>query len=260
MPELPDVEYLREYAQATSLHREIVHTSLDEQRLLADTSMQLLARRLKGGSFTAATRHGKHLFLTLAGAGGALMLHFGMTGTLRAYERTQEPEYARLTLSFADGGNLAYVTRRMLGQIAIVDGLDAYVEDHRLGPDALSVSIHRFESVVRGGRGAIKSTMMNQKRLAGLGSLYTDEILFQAGIDPRRACSSIDDEELATIHAKTGEVCRTAIDAHADPHRLPERYLIRRRSPGASCPGCGGPVTRVTLSGRSTYLCSRCQR
>lgn len=260
MPELPDVEYLREYAEATSLHREIARSSLDEERLLTDTSRQLLARRLKGDAFTAARRHGKHLFLTLKDSGGALMLHFGMTGTLRAYEVGEAPEHAHLAIDFTDGSHLAYVNTRMLGQIAIVDGVDEYVRGEGLGPDALAISLTGLEEVVRGGRGAIKSTLMNQSRLAGLGNIYTDEVLFHAGIDPRRACDDLDDDELQRVHARIGEVCRTAIDAHADPDRMPDSWLIRRRSPGEPCPVCGGTVTKVTISGRSAYLCERCQR
>ena len=260
MPELPDVEYLREYAEATSLHREIAHTSLDDERLLAGTSRQLLARRLKGDAFEAARRHGKHLFLNLRDSGGALMLHFGMTGTLRAYRQRETPEHTHLAVDFADGSHLAYVITRMLGQIAIVDDIDEYVRAQGLGPDALAVSLTALEEVVSGGRGAIKSTLMNQNRLAGLGNIYTDEILFHAGIDPRRACGAIGDEELERLHAKTGEVCWTAIDAHADPERMPDSWLIHRRAPGEPCPVCGGPITKATVGGRSAYLCERCQR
>jgi formamidopyrimidine-DNA glycosylase len=260
MPELPDVEYLREYAQATSLHRDIERTSLDDERLLADTSRQLLARRLKGDAFAAARRHGKHLFLKLRDSGGALMLHFGMTGTLRAYGEVSAPDYAQLVIHFTDGSHLAYVNRRMLGQIAIVDGIDDYVRNAGLGPDALAASLSILDDVIRGGRGAIKTTPTNQKRLAGLGNIYADEILFQAGIDPRRACAEISDEEVDRIHAKIGEVCWAAIDAHADPERMPDSWLINHRSPGEPCPVCGAEVTKATISGRSAYLCERCQR
>ncbi|MFW5742691.1 MAG: Fpg/Nei family DNA glycosylase [Spirochaetota bacterium] len=259
MPELPDVEYLREYAAATSLHREIAHTSLGDERLLAGTSRQLLARRLTGDAFDAARRHGKHLFLTLRDSAGALMLHFGMTGTLRAYGSGEAPEHTRLTIDFADGSHLAYLNTRLLGRIAITDDVDEYVRGEGLGPDALEVSLTALEGIVRGARGAIKSTLMNQHRLAGLGNIYTDEILFHARIDPRRACGEVDDEDLERLHAKIGEVCRTAIDAHADPERMPESWLIRRRAPGESCPVCGGTVTKAVVGGRSAYLCERCQ-
>ncbi|MFW5717803.1 MAG: Fpg/Nei family DNA glycosylase [Spirochaetota bacterium] len=266
MPELPDVEYLRRYAESTSLHRPIDRTSLYSQRLLNKTSTQLLARRLKGSSFSAASRHGKHLFLELdrpgASAPGreALMLHFGMTGTLDYHESDAPPEYTQLDIAFEGGTHLSYICKRMLGSIAIVDDVADYIEDQDLGPDALAVTVEQLREIVGERRGAIKSTLMNQGRLAGLGNIYTDEVLFQAGIDPRRKCSEIAEDEIAAIHREISRVCRTAADAHADPDRMPESFLIRRRTPGAECPRCSGSVAKVTISGRSAYLCEGCQR
>ncbi|MFW5685451.1 MAG: Fpg/Nei family DNA glycosylase [Spirochaetota bacterium] len=263
MPELPDVEYLRQYAEATSLHRTIVGSSLASERLLDETSAQLVARRLKGASFQSARRHGKHLFLELEASGndpGALMLHFGMTGALEYEQGDGAPEYRQLSIEFEDGSSLFYTNKRMLGAIAIIDDPDTYVADHGLGPDALSVSEETLDEVIHGGRGAVKSTLMNQSRLAGLGNIYTDEILFHARIDPRRPCSELSADEVATIHAKIRHVCSRAIEAHARPDRMPESWLIRRRDDGARCPRCGGRVQNITLSGRSTYLCEGCQR
>jgi len=105
----------------------------------------------------------------------------------------------------------------------------------------------------------VKSTLMNQGRLAGLGNIYTDEVLFQAGIDPRRECARISDEEARAIHRQIRHVCEQAIAAHAEPARMPETFLIRRRSPDARCPRCDGRVEKVTIGGRSAYLCEACQ-
>lgn len=265
MPELPDVEYLREYAESTSLHKKIESTSLHDSSLLENTSPQLLARRLKGEQFDAAPRHGKHLFLRLAGERGskeALMLHLGMTGTLRSYafsSRESPPEYTALEIRFTDGYALACVNKRRLGQIAIVEDIDAYVREQELGPDALAATRDQLAEVIRDGRGAVKSTLMNQSRLAGLGNIYTDEVLFQARVDPRKNCGEITDSEIRTIHDQIHRVCDHAILAHADPQSMPESFLIRRRESGAECPKCGGTVRKVTVSGRSAYLCESCQ-
>jgi formamidopyrimidine-DNA glycosylase len=242
-----------------------VSTSLNTDRLLNETTPSLLSRRLRGASFSSARRHGKHLFLELErreNSSDALMLHFGMTGTLNYREREGEadPEYTELAIRFAHGGSLAYINKRMLGAIEIVDDVDAFIRDHGLGPDALEVSLEQLREIVHGGRGAVKSTLMNQGRLAGLGNIYTDEVLFQAGIDPRRACSDLSADEVAAIHREILRVCRTATDAHAEPREMPDGFLIKRRSPGDECPRCSGTVVKVTLSGRSTYLCEGCQR
>jgi len=265
MPELPDVEYLREYAEATSLHKEVASTSLNDASLLENTSAQLLARRLKGAQFDAARRHGKHLFLRLAArpdSAQALMLHFGMTGTLRSYSSSTDgtpPEYTALELRFSDGTALACVNKRRLGQIAIVEDIDAYVREQELGPDALSVTRDQLAAIIHDGRGAVKSTLMNQSRLAGLGNIYTDEVLFQSRVDPRLNCGEITDSQLRAIHEQIRRVCKEAIGAHAEPQAMPDSFLIHRREPGAECPRCGGTVKKVTVSGRSAYLCESCQ-
>lgn len=259
MPELPDVEYLRRYVHDTALEREIASTSLDDERLLRETSRQLVARRLKGARFTASARHGKHLFLELS-SGGALMLHFGMTGTLRYRPHATEPDFSQLVIRFSDGSALAYVNKRKLGQIAVVERIDEWVRQHDLGPDALSMGRDALAEVIRGGRGAIKSTLMNQSRIAGLGNVYTDEILFQCGIDPRRPCSDVSDEEITTLRRQIELVCITAIRCEASPERMPDSWLLPRRQEGAACPGCEGELRKVTVSGRATYLCPGCQR
>lgn len=259
MPELPDVEYLRRYAHDTALGREIDSTSLRDERLLRETSRQLVARRLKGARFDETARHGKHLFLTLS-SGGALMLHFGMTGTLRFRPDANEPDFSQLVIRFTDGSVLAYVNKRMLGRIAVVEHVDEYVREHELGPDALGMSRDDLAEVVRGGRGAIKSTLMNQSRIAGLGNVYTDEILYQCGIDPRRPCADVTDEEITTLREQIESVCITAVRCQANPQRVPDSWLLPRREEGASCPGCEGEVVKVTVSGRSTYLCAGCQQ
>jgi formamidopyrimidine-DNA glycosylase len=185
-----------------------------------------------------------------------------MTGNLRSYafsSHESPPEYTALEIRFADGDALACVNKRRLGQIAIVEDIDAYVREQELGPDALAATRDQLAAVIRDGRGAVKSTLMNQSRLAGLGNIYTDEVLFQSGIDPRRNCDETADSEIRAIHDQIHRVCEHAIRAHADPQAMPESFLIRHREPGADCPKCGGTVKKVTVSGRSAYLCESCQ-
>lgn len=258
MPELPDVEYYRTYAQATSLHKEIADSVLTAPRLLEDTSRQLLSRRLKGESFEEARRHGKHLFLVHS-SGGALMLHFGMTGLLKYYEEADDPERSRLIVRFANGGSLAYINTRMLGKIAIVDSIEEYVKEAGLGPDALELTVDELRDLIRNSRGSIKTTLTNQSRIAGLGNVYGDEVLYQAGIDPRRACGDISDEEVSKIHRLLRDVSDSAARARGNPKDMPDTFLLRHREPGAECPRCAGTVSKITLGGRSSYLCEACQ-
>ncbi|HUF29111.1 MAG TPA: hypothetical protein VMM77_00510 [Gemmatimonadaceae bacterium] len=117
-----------------------------------------------------------------------------------------------------------------------------FVEAHRLGPDALALDMAGFGKLVAAKRGAIKSWLMDQHAIAGIGNVYADEILFQAGIHPRRSASALDRRELSRLFTKLQKVLRKAIAARADPARMPKSFLLPRRRRGALCPRCRGRV------------------
>ncbi|MFW5844463.1 MAG: Fpg/Nei family DNA glycosylase [Spirochaetota bacterium] len=260
MPELPDVEVFRRYLDSTSLHRRIDGVEITSSRLLRGVSQRQLGKALEGRTFVEGRRHGKHLFAKIEGEDRYLLLHFGMTGFLSYYKGDEDPEYSYLVLRFTEGYSLAYVNKRMLGRVGLIEDIPAYVEEEGLGPDAMDVSREAFGSIVEGGRGSVKSTLMNQKRICGLGNVYTDEILFDAGVHPNRNCSELSEAEIDTLFASMNTVVDTAIDAKAQPEKMPQSFLLPRRAEGASCPRCGGSVNKITISGRSTYFCPSCQK
>lgn len=96
--------------------------------------------------------------------------------------------------------------------------------------------------------------------IAGLGNIYSDEILFQAGIHPKAAVNKLHDEERRALFKKMKEVLDTAIDCKADPEKLPSTYLLPHRSEGEPCPHCDDPLEQIKISGRTTYYCPRRQR
>ncbi|MFP3915168.1 MAG: Fpg/Nei family DNA glycosylase [Actinomycetota bacterium] len=256
MPELPDVEILRRYLQATSLQRRIEGVFLREQ-LVEGTSPQTIRRNLQDSALDYTRRHGKHLFAH-ASHGGWLRLHFGMTGTLQAYSTGSQPEHTELRLDLEDGTHLAYVCTRKLGAISWVGDIDDFLEDHRLGPDPLvdPPEEARFMEMIRSHRGTIKGLLMNQERLAGLGNVYVDEILFQAGIHPRSEASALTEDDAAGVWEATGSVIEGAIERKADPERLPRDWLLPHRSPDERCPVCRSPIERTRVTGRATYSCT----
>jgi formamidopyrimidine-DNA glycosylase len=183
-----------------------------------------------------------------------------MTGFLSYYKGDDDPEYSHLLLRFSGGYSLAYVNKRMLGRVGLIEDIPAYVEEENLGPDAMELSPGEFASIVEGGRGSVKSTLMNQKRICGLGNVYTDELLFAAGIHPKRNCSDLSDTDIDTLFESMHTVVDAAIDAKAQPEKMPRSFLLPRRTEGAECPRCGGRVNKITISGRSTYFCPSCQK
>lgn len=262
MPELPDVAVFKKYMDRTALHQKIDQTRVFDDYVIKDVTKQTVQRRLSGHTFESTRRHGKHLFAEIGNDGGWLELHFGMTGYLR-YSGDKEalPDETRLRFDFENGKHLAYACRRKLGQVRIVNDLDQFLDDQKLGPDALDeVDAETFLDRVGQRSGSIKTTLTNQKVLAGLGNIYTDEILFQAGVHPQSDVSDIDEDDLRDLHEKMKEVLTAAIRAKADPEEMPSNFLLPHRTEGNDCPQCGGSIRKIDVGGRSTYLCPKCQK
>lgn len=255
MPELPDVQVFREYVDATCLHQtiETVHFR-DVKDLLEDVSSSTLRRHLTGGSFRRTRRHGKHLFVAV-GEDGWLRMHFGMTGFIEFVQGSPEkvPDHTRLFLDFQGGGRMAYVNMRKLGSLGWLEDVEAWVEEEGLGPDALDVDAQELAGLLEGRRGTLKGTLMNQEIIAGLGNVYTDEILFRAGMHPERVAGKLGGEEVDDLHEAMRYVLQTSIDGRIE--EFPPDFLIRYREEGAECPRCGGRIEKKTVSGRSTYFC-----
>lgn len=128
-----------------------------------------------------------------------------------------------------------------------------------LGPDALTLGYADFRALAKGRRGSAKSWLMDQSILAGIGNIYSDEILFQAGIHPKRAVTDLDERVLEALHKALRRVLRLAIDAHAEPDHLPPGYLLPQRKAHGRCPRCGGSLAQLKAAGRTAYYCPQRQ-
>jgi formamidopyrimidine-DNA glycosylase len=260
MPELPDVETFCRYLNRTGLHKKIIEVEISDTRILERISAAKLKEGLKGRSIEKGRRRGKYLPAELDN-NRYLILHFGMTGELAYYKHeSEQPDYGRVTLRFDNSYYLSYISKRLLGKVSLVSDIEDYFHLNDIGPDALAADKDTVISRIRRSRGKIKSALMNQKKISGIGNIYSDEILFQAGIHPERDCGTLDQDDIDRIYAKIRKVLETAIDQQADPNRLPEDFLLPHRNEGESCPSCGGTVKQGKLSGRSYYFCPSCQR
>ena len=259
MPELPDVELFKRYLDATSRHREVAHAMVSSSRVLR-CAPSTLRRNLQGESLTESRRHGKHLFAAISN-GRWLEMHFGMIGNLEAFqERELEPEHVQLRLDFADGWHLAYVNTRLLGKLDVVEDPAAVIQELGLGPDALDLEPGEVRELLDGRRGMVKPTLMNQSVIAGLGNVWTDEILFQARIHPETAIPRLSEDEVETLFTTMGRVLAEGIEHGVNLDELPASFLLVHREEGADCPrGCGGTVKRISVSGRAGYYCPSCQ-
>jgi len=265
MPELPDVELYKRHLDATCLGRAIRNVVVGDARILADVSPAELARRLEGARIIASRRHGKHLLVDL-GPQGWLTLHFGMTGSLKHFTNgEQDPPYDRVRFDFADGHHLAYIDVRLFGRVGLTPDADAFIAVEHLGPDALDprVDLARFEQALAGRKRDVKSLLMDQEVVAGIGNIYSDEILFQARINPRTRCERLDTSARQRLFEQIKEVLETAIKSGAGAERLVDRlpasFLIAHREKHGRCPRCGGEIASAKFSGRTAYFCPRCQ-
>lgn len=266
MPELPDVENYRRYLNATSLHRTIEGVKIGSTKILRRISEPHLARALRGRRLERARRHGKHLLAGLDD-GAWLTMHFGMTGRLNYFRRlANDSPYDRLRLDFDNGYHLAFVNRRLLGRIGLEKDADAFIESQGLGVDAMDPSLDdkAFAKLMAGRRGHVKSALMDQSLLAGIGNIYSDEILFQAGLHPKTSVQTLEEASLSSLFRAIRRVLTVAIKRGAGSEelvgRLPSSYLLPHREDGAPCPRCCCRIATVKMQNRTAYYCPRCQR
>ncbi len=263
MPELPDVEIFRRVLERHGLDRIVTAVEVSDPRIVADVGPAALARALAGDRLVATRRHGKNLFAA-RGRGGHLWMHFGMTGSLEPF-REEPPAHARVLFRFAQGPHLAFVDQRRLGRVGLVEDIGAWLQAQGIGPDALDPSLTAgwFAAALGDGRRSVKAALMDQGLVAGIGNVYADEILFQAGLRPDVPVSALDGSWRERLFGVMREVLRTAVDRGAAAERyverLPDDYLTKRREKGAHCPRCGTPLETLRIGGRTSYFCPRCQ-
>jgi formamidopyrimidine-DNA glycosylase len=260
MPELPEVETFKRYLDSTSLHQRIAGVEVRDAHVLKGVSARELARRLKGKRFESSRRHGKHLFVR---TDGDLWLrsHFGMTGSLRYFkDQERAPRHTRVLFVFANAHRLAFEDQRKFGEVGLVADLDEYLRKRGLGPDALDISLSQFREFLRTHRGAVKSILLNQKLIAGIGNIYADEILFHARIHPATEIGRLGEKNVGKLFRATRYILKKAIDAKADVDRMPKSWLLPRRGKVGKCPRCRGERRSATIGGRTAWFCAHCQK
>jgi formamidopyrimidine-DNA glycosylase len=260
MPELPEVEIFKRYLDATSLHQRIDGVDVRKAYVLKDVTAQALARGLKGRRFESSRRHGKHLFVRADGEVW-LRLHFGMTGSLHYFKKNEEvPRHTRVLFIFADNHRLAFDDQRQFGQIGLLNDIDEFLKTHALGPDALEIDLAEFRKIVGRHRGALKSILLNQQLIAGIGNIYADEILFRAHMHPATEISRVSDKALTKLFKATHYILEKAIASKADVNQIPKSWLLPHRGKHGKCPRCGRELKSLPIGGRTAWFCPHCQK
>ena len=258
MPELPEVETYRRILERHALGKALAGVSVRDAGVLDGVTPRALAAALRGRTVREVTRHGKIVFADL-GPGPALVLRFGMTGDLVPFQDAEVPRFARVLFRFAEGGGLAFTDMRKFGSVGLAETSAAYLTERGVGPDALRGRPAAFLAAARARRAPIKAVLLDQALLAGVGNLYADEALFQAGVHPATSAARLGQVRLRRLHAAVRRVLARAVANGADWERLPSSWLLPVRETGP-CPHCGGPLGRLRIGGRTSVFCPKRQR
>jgi len=275
VPELPEVETIvRELAPRLEGYR-IARARLAKTDVLRKVSKPRLLRTLRGNTIEEVIRRAKHAVFRLA-SGHRLVVQPRMTGSLVVYDRPltkEEKKYAVLTCTLEDARLLVYGDVRRLGTVWLLDekGWAAYTD--RIGPEPLEDTFTPFVFADRlqGTRAAIKKAIMDQRRVAGVGNIYANEALYEAGIDPSKPTNKLSLDEFARLHAAVTSVLERAVDSSGttvrdyrtgtgDRGRFQFELKVYGRG-GEPCVTCGKKlVTTHTIDLRATTFCPNCQR
>lgn len=260
LPELPDVESFKQYFDKSSLHKKIKTVVVKSKEILGKVSTQEFQDKLRRKKFQSTQRFGKYLF-TKTDSNFFVVIHFGMTGNLKYFENLEdEPAHSRILIEFRNGAYLSYDCQRKLGEVDLTETIEEYIEEKNLGPDVLDLDFKKFKKILEKRRGTAKYTLMNQHIMAGIGNIYSDEILFQSEINPKTKIFKLDEQNLNKLFKKMQKVLKTAIDLNANPKIFPKNYLIPNRMKGGKCPKGDVKLERIKVSGRTTYFCPKHQK
>ena len=269
MPELPEVETIKRGLAGRLRGKRIVALRFLFPPVLANATPARVSRRLRGKKILSLRRRAKYLAFCFPGD-TSLVFHLGMTGALILGEPSPPDSHTRLVLTFSGGLQLRFQDMRKFGHVYLENG-NSLKKRLALGPEPLSphFSAARLRKMLSGRKALVKSLIMDQKFLAGLGNIYACEALFRAGISPRRQAGSLSQKEIVRLHRAIRTVLREAIrargtstrdfrDARGKPGGYQKKLRVYCRQ-GEKCLLCREKIERLILSGRSTFYCPRCQ-
>jgi len=273
MPELPEVETIAR-GLAKRVTGEVVQSVwLGQKKEPLKSPASAIAATLEHSRIAAVRRMGKHIVFDLAdknpraGIKAQWIVHLGMTGRLQVCEPQSEVvRHTHAIVRLSSGRELRFVDPRRFGRLSVAQAGDF----DAAGVEPLEVDLDRFLQLFRGRKTPIKSALLNQSLLRGVGNIYADESLFRAGLRPRRRASTITRDQLAKLLIVIREVLKEAIalggssisdyvdaDGEEGFFQLQHRVYGREAEP---CLVCKTPIKRIVIAGRSSHYCPKCQK
>jgi len=273
MPELPEAETIVRGLRRAIVGERVARVEVVHADVLRATPRRLRAEAL-GRTVEGVARRGKNVLILLDGR-RILAVNLGMTGRLLPFPEAPRgagrPTHPAVRLGFESGSVLVFDDQRRFGTFEIFEA-DAWAErDARMGPEPLErgFTVARLARDLSASRSPVRSWLLDQRRIAGVGNIYAVEALQRAGIHPLRPADRVTQVEAARLHAAIREVLRAAIrrggttirdyrNAEGGEGAYAAHLRVYGRE-GEPCPSCGDRVERVVLSNRSAYFCPTCQ-
>ena len=278
MPELPEVEVIRRDLDKEIAGKKVKAVEVDGMRSIRRYKQRKpFVEALVGRKFTGVERRGKYLLAKLDD-GNVLVIHLGMSGQLRRAAGTKEAliKHTHVVITFTQGGQLRFIDPRTFGEMFVtpLSGIEEQVEElAHLGLDPLDtvMSWDYFGDLVRQRHAKLKVALMDQKFIAGIGNIYSDEILHHAGLRWDRMSDELKPEEIRRLYRSLGEVLQDGVkyrgssladeqyvDLQGKKGSYQDHHQVYARE-GQQCPRCRRPIVREKFSGRSTFYCQYCQ-
>jgi formamidopyrimidine-DNA glycosylase len=273
MPELPEVETIKEDLRELVVGSRIERAEVLDPALVEHPSPAQFASRLEGVRITGARRRAKHLIVELD-SGDSLVFQLKIGGQLLLVPPVEEPRTSLMLILYLDEDRRLFL-RDQTGftRARLLDAEELEARLSPLGPEPLEggFGVEYLRETLGSRRAQIKPLILDQKVVSGIGNIYADEILFDARLHPRRKASTLSDEEWAALHAAIRENLAAGIEHRGTTVRLykdvlnrpgaHQNYLRVFEKHGKPCPeACGGEVVREKVGGRPTHYCPECQR
>ncbi|MDD5155199.1 MAG: bifunctional DNA-formamidopyrimidine glycosylase/DNA-(apurinic or apyrimidinic site) lyase, partial [Candidatus Omnitrophica bacterium] len=266
MPELPEVETIKRELEKAILGKKITGVCINNPAVIRQIRPDKFKKGLEGATIKNILRKAKVLILELS-SGKSLVIHLKMTGQL-VYPASGKA--SRVSFRLSDGRNMDFNDQRLFGELRLLDDWHDLKFIRELGPEPFALSPDKFKEMLSPKKTKIKSLLMDQSFISGIGNLYAAESLFRAGIHPQRPASSLSGKEKEALFDSIKYVLSQAIrygGSSVDNYvRLSgsrgdyaRHHKVYARE-GKPCLVCRTPVKRISLGGRGTYFCPKCQK
>ncbi|MDP2940905.1 MAG: DNA-formamidopyrimidine glycosylase [Candidatus Omnitrophota bacterium] len=266
MPELPEVETIKRELLKTVLGKKIIAVRVHQPKVIREPAMEKFQKGLAGAGIKNILRKGKLLLLELT-TGKTLSIHLKMTGQL-VYPGNGKA--SRVSFHFSDGKILDFNDQRLFAELRLVDDWRRLKFIQNLGPEPFEINTARFKEMLAAKKTKIKPLLMDQSFIAGVGNLYAAEALFRARIHPARAANSLSEKEKTLLFKEIKDTLSEAIEHKGSsvdqyvqltgqPGSYARFHKVYDRA-GKPCLVCKALIQRISLGGRGTYFCPRCQK